>query len=198
VAATQSASRAGATGAAELAWLDGVLAAARNDRGGLAAATGAVQRSGDPASAALSRSLDAFEAALTGDIRRAGEAMASLEWEQAAVSAPAFDGHPLVIAVDRLAAARWLAAAGDPEQALRLLRWVDGPFLLHSSALYSMMLVPLVDLERGRIEEARGRAEAAAVHYRRFLERYDQPAERQRPLVEEVRGRVARNAVAPS
>ena len=83
-----------------------------------------------------------------------------------------------------------LRAAGDAEQALRLLRWVDGPFLLHSSALYNMMLVPLVDLERGRIEEARGRAEAAAAHYRRFLERYDQAAERHRPLVAEVRGRV--------
>ena len=189
-AAAGSASRTGTTGAAELAWLDGVLAAARNDRGGLAAATGAVRRSGDPASAALDRSLGAFETALAGDVRQAGKAMASVEWEQAAVSAPAFASHPLVIGVDRLAAARWLAAAGDAEQALRLLRWVDGPFLLHSSTSYSAMLAPLVDLERGRIEEARGRADAAAGHYRRFLERYDRPSERHRALVEEISGRV--------
>ena len=40
--------RAGPTGAAELAWLDGVLAVGRNDRGGLAAARGAVDVRGIP------------------------------------------------------------------------------------------------------------------------------------------------------
>ena len=188
-AATAAAARGGATGAAELGWLDGVLAFGRNDRGGLAAARGAVQRSGDPASPSLERSLGAFEAALAGDMRRAAQTMASLEWEQAAVSAPDFESHPLTLPTDRLAAARWLAATGDAEQALRMLRWVNAPFMLHSGALYSSMLLPLVDLERGRIEHRGGRPEVAREHYREFLRRYDRPVRGHLPLAEEARKR---------
>jgi TolB-like protein len=188
-AASSAASRAGAPGAAELGWLDGVLAVGRNDRGGLAAARGAVRRSGDPAAASLERSLGAFESALAGDTRQAGAAMASLEWEQAAISTPDFEHHPFTLPTDRLAAARWLASTGNAEQALRLLLWVDGPFALHPSGIYSSMLAPLVDLERARIEAARGRAEPASAYYRRFLKRYDLPSKRHLPLVEEARSR---------
>ena len=103
------------------------------------------------------------------------------------MAAPEFASHPLTLPTDRLAAARWLASTGNAEQALQLLRWVDGPFSLQSSGLYSSMLAPLVDLERARIEKARGRAEPAAVYYRRFLQRYDQPSSRHRSLVQEAR-----------
>jgi hypothetical protein len=138
---------------AEVAWLDGLAAAGRRDRRALAEARAALRRIGDPSVNALDRSLAAFDAALAGATGAAGAAMAGLEWQEAALSAPSFRRHPYTIAVDRLAAARWLAASGDAESGLQLLTWVDGPYFIHPSTVYSVMLTPLVDLERGRIEE---------------------------------------------
>jgi TolB-like protein len=194
-AGAAQAARGGATGRAELAWLDGVLAAGRRDRGALAEARAALGRSDDPGRRALDRSLGAFDAALRGATREAGETMATLEWEEAASLAPDFASHPLVIPLDRLAAARWLASAGDAEQALRLLRWVDGPFLLHPSTVYGLMFAGLADLERGRAEGRLGHAELAGSYYQRFLRRYDRPVQRHLPLVEEARARLRERAV---
>ena len=178
------------TGRADLAWLDGVLAAGRRDRAGLAQARSALRNSGDPASGALDRSLGSFDEALRGDTREAGKRMAALEWEEAAVSAPHFASHPLVIPLDRAAAAGWLVESGDAEQALRLLQWVDGPFFIHASTMYGIMLEGLADLERGRIEERLGHAELAVGYYRRFVARYDRPGSRHVALVEEARSRI--------
>ncbi|MGH7514479.1 MAG: hypothetical protein ACREOQ_16325, partial [Gemmatimonadales bacterium] len=180
----------GAAGRAELAWLDGVVAAARRDRRALAEARDGLRRSGDPASAALDRSLGAMETAVRGDTREAGSAMASLEWEQAALGDRDFASHPLAVPLDRLAAARWLAASGDAEQALRLLRWGDAPFYIHPSTLYSLMLAALVDLDRGRIEDRLGHADLAAGHYRAFLRRYDRPVPRHAALVKQAKARI--------
>ena len=91
-----------------------------------------------------------------------------------------------------MAAGRWLAASGDSERALRLLTWVDGPYFIHPSTVYSLMLTPLVDLERGRIEEQSGRAGSARNYYREFLRRYDRPVIGHRRLVEEARNAVVR------
>ena len=143
---------------------------------------------------ALDRSLAAFDAGLAGATGAAGTAMAGLEWQQAALSAPNFTRHPYTIAVDRLAAARWLAASGDADQALRLLTFVDGPYSIHPSTVYSVMLTGLVDLERGRIEEQRGRAGSARNYYREFLRRYDRPVIAHRRLVEEARTAMVRLA----
>ncbi len=151
-------SAGGASARAELAWIDGVLAAARRDRAALSRARADLGRSGDPASRALDRSLGALDDALRGDTAQAGSALAALEWEEAAVLAPDFVDHPLAIQLDRIAGARWLAAAGDAEQALRLLRWVEGSFLLHPSSSYSPAFSGVVDLERGRIKDRRGAA----------------------------------------
>jgi len=188
-AAAQSA-RAGGTGRAELAWLDGVLAAGRHDRDGLAEARAALRRSGDPGWGALDRSLGAFDAALRGATREAGEAMAALEWEEAGLAAPDFASHPLVIPINRLAAARWLASTGDPAQALRLLRWVEGAYFLHPSTIYGLMFAGLADLERGRTEERLGHAELARSYYQSFLRRYDRPVQRHLPLVKEAKTRL--------
>ena len=141
---------------------------------------------------ALGRSLAALDTALAGATGAAGTAMADLEWQQAAISAPAFTHHPYTIAVDRLAAARWLAASGDADQALRLLTWMDGPYFIHPSAVYSLMLTGMVDLERGRIEEQRGRADSARSYYREFLRLYDRPVIGHRRLVEEAKTAVVR------
>ena len=138
------------SGRAEMAWIDGVLAAARRDRRGLAQARAALRQSGDSAGA-LERSLGAFDAELRGGTREAGEAMAALEWEQAVIAAPDFVDHPLTIPLDRLAAARWLSATGKDDEALRLLRWVDGRFAIHPATVYGIMLAALVDRERRSI-----------------------------------------------
>jgi hypothetical protein len=177
---------------AEVAWLDGLAAAGRRDRRSLADARAALRGTGDPSVNALDRSLASFDAALSGATGAAGTAMASLEWQEAALSAPDFTRHPYTIAVDRLTAARWLAASGDADQALRLLTWMDGPFFIHPSTVYSVMLTGLVDLERGRIEEQRGRVGAARNYYREFLRLYDRPVTNHRRLVEEAKTAVVR------
>jgi hypothetical protein len=139
------------SGRAEVAWVDGVLAAARRDDRQLAQARAALRQSGDSAAGALGRSLGALETELRGGTREAGEAMARLEWEQAAMAGPDFVHHPVTPALDRLAAARWLSATGRGDEALRLLRWVDGRFAVHPATVYGIMLVDLVERERRRI-----------------------------------------------
>jgi len=180
------------TDRAEVVWLDGLAAAGRRDRRALAEARAALGPSGDSSADALDRSLAAFEDALTGNPTAAGRSMADLESQEAALSAPDFTRHPYTIAVDRLAAGRWLAASGDSERALRLLTWLDGPYFIHPSTVYSLMLTPLVDLERGRIEEKQGRRGPALNHYREFLRRYDRPVIGHRGLVEEAKTAVGR------
>jgi TolB-like protein/tetratricopeptide (TPR) repeat protein len=196
--AAADAARNGRTGRGELAWLDGVLAAGQRDRRGLAAARAALGRSGDPGSAALDRSLGAFDASLRGAAAEAGRTMAALEWEEAALADPDFASHPLVIPLDRLAAARWLAGAGDAEEALRLLRWADGAFYLHPSTVYGLMFAGLADLERGRIEEGLGHTDLAAGYYRRFLQRYDRPVSRHAALVKEAHTRASQRTALES
>ena len=109
---------------------------------------------------------------------------------KAPLAAPDYDGHPLALALDRLAAARWLLASGNPEEAVRLLRWVDGAFFLSPTTTYSLMFTGLADLERGRVEEKLGHAALAARYYRRFLRRYDRPMQRHAPLVKEAKERI--------
>ena len=113
--------------------------------------------------------------------------MAGLEWEQAARWAPDLNTHPWAIAVHRLAAARWLASSGDPEQAVRLLLWVDAPQLLHEGTVYGIMLSGPTYLERARVERRMGRSAQAAEDYREFLRRVDRPTPRYRPHLDEAR-----------
>lgn len=179
---------------AEVAWLDGVVAYAQGDRHGVEQARAALRGWEGNRSMSLGRSLAAFDEALGGSTRSAGTAMARLEWEEAAVLAPGFAQHPWAIAVDRLAGARWLAATGDPDQAARLLIWVEGPFLLHPSLPAGLSLTALTDLERARIEELRGHPDQAQRFYREFLRRYDQADAGHRHLVVEATAAVARLA----
>jgi tetratricopeptide (TPR) repeat protein len=179
-------------GRAEVAWLDGLAAAGRRDRGALTRARAALRASGDSSANALDRSLGSFEAALTGNPGAAGRSMADLESQEAALSAPDFRRHPYTIGADRLAAGRWLAASGDFQGALQMLTWVDGPYFLHPSTAYSLMLKPLVDLERGRIEEQNGRAGSARNYYREFLRRYDRPTASHRELLKEAKTALVR------
>ncbi len=180
-----------ATDRAEVAWLDGVTALSRGDRRALTEARAALRASGDPGARALDRSLAAFEEGLASRLEAAGAALARLEWEEAATLGADFRRHPFTIGVDRILAARWLAPT-DPDQALRLLSWVDGPFLLHPSTTYNIMLTGMADLERARIEERRGRVDAAREYYRAFLRRYDRPVPAHQALVDEAKAALRR------
>jgi hypothetical protein len=183
---------------AELAWLDGVLAAASQDTNGLAAARVRLRGTGAKWATILDRSLGAFELALRGDPRGAATAMAALEWELAEGS-PWFafsprTPHVLLRGVDRMAAAEWLMAKGDSTQAVRLLQWhrtmppLDDKF----------PLAPLAYLLQARIEDGQGDTAAARHDYQQFLVRYDLPAPPHRHLVSEARAAVARLSGAQS
>ena len=178
---------------AEAAWLDGILAAVKRDRRALESARRAAHASalvaGD-SSGVLERSLAGFDLYLRGATRQAGQALASLEWEEAEHYAPHRFPHRALLPVNRIAAAQWLFASGDTTQAARLLTWVDGEFGF--GALTAIALRPLVELERARIEEAQGHTEQALAHYRQFLLRFDAPMPSQRPLLTEAREAVAR------
>jgi serine/threonine-protein kinase len=179
--AARSATGLNASARPEVAWLDGVLAAHRGDRPALAAARAALRQAG-PDAALLDRSLAAFELALGGEMRRAGQALAALEWKLA--ERPIF-GSPretCLMAFDRLAASRWLLAAGDTAQAARLLTWHEA----YDASSIATVLAPLVYLERARIGDARGQLELARAHYEQFLQRYDMPTARHQHLVREA------------
>ncbi|HTG84491.1 MAG TPA: hypothetical protein VL853_06765, partial [Gemmatimonadales bacterium] len=176
---------------AELAWLDGIAAATAKDRPALAAARAALGKSEDRAAKALDRSLAAFDQALAGKTSNAGAALAALEWEEAAAWDPDFAEHPFTIAVDRIAAARWLADARDLDQASRLLTLGDGAYFIHPSAVFSTMVSGLIARERAGIEERLGHAGAARAFYQEFLLRYDRPTPSHRGIVEEAKAKVA-------
>jgi tetratricopeptide (TPR) repeat protein/TolB-like protein len=176
---------------AELEWLDGIVGFTRRDRAAVGQARSALRGMGTRESLALDRSIAAFERALSGDSVGAGRDLAALEWEQSRSNASGFAAHPQTIAVDRIAAARWLAAEGDADQAARLLAFADGAYLLHPSRLINASLYGLVARQRGMVEEQRGQAEPAREYYRQFLRWYDRPTPLHLGMVEEVKGRAS-------
>ena len=177
---------------AELAWLDGVLAATARDTAGVAAARARLGRTGAKWSSILDRSLGALETALRGDRRAAATAMAALEWEVADGS-PWFAFNPktphvLLQGIDRMAAAQWLLAEGDNAQAVRLLGWHRGFPPLDDK----IPLAPLAYLLQAGIEQGQGDTTAARKSYEQFLARFDMPGPAQRHLVVEARAALAR------
>jgi TolB-like protein/tetratricopeptide (TPR) repeat protein len=176
----------------EVAWLDGMLAIVRRDRLALGAARSEVHaaalEAGD-SSGFFDRSLAGFDLYLAGSRRQAARALAALEWEQAEEYSPRRFAVPPAMPINRLAAAEWLLAAGDTAQAVRLLNWVDTDQI---SGFTWAALKGLVELERGRIEDAQGHNDQALAHYRQFLVRYDAPMPSQRALVAEAREAVVR------
>jgi hypothetical protein len=172
-----------------LALVDGILAVARRDRGALAEARRAVQASGDSMMRALDPALAAFDRFLGGDTREAGKALAALEWRQADENYPN-NFSRILMPVSRLAASQWLLASGDTVNSARLLTWVEADYW--QGAAGKVMLKGLVELQRARIEDARGHPALAQAHYRQFLTRYDMPMPAHRHLVEEATAALAR------
>jgi DNA-binding SARP family transcriptional activator/TolB-like protein len=205
---------------AELAWLDGVLAAARGDLDALMAARLRLRTAGstadvpaaeravplalpppspDPDVASVQRilgaSLTAFELAARGDPARAGEALAELERQRAEFGwskAPA-QWHPYLTGLNRLAAARWLRASGQPGPAGQLLTWTEAVEVpAHLAEEAGTLLAATAYYERALAAEALGRSDEARRHFNRFLRRYDAPTPTQPQLVDRARRYLAR------
>jgi hypothetical protein len=171
-------------GAAVTQWVDGLRAIARGDKVGLASAR--VTLGADSAGMAYGRSLASFALALDGHVREAGQSLAALEWHRAEHQ----QVDPPLLFVNRLAASRWLAAAGDLDQAARLLTWVDALIEpIYEGAPLSLTLTYLL---RAEIENARGRVDPAKQYYARFLEVYDTPGPRQSKLIAHAKASLAK------
>jgi hypothetical protein len=180
-------------GKGKLAWLDGLLAFARRDRKALAAARRSAGGSGYYQAPSVDRSLAAFERALLGEWKRAGHELAALELT-CIDQIKSCNGLTPHIAVERLAAAQWLAEAGEVEEARRLLRWHDAEATYMPPSLWTLVfaLGGPTYLARARLEELQGDAGRAREYYLQFLRRYDQPMPSQQHLLEEARVAVAR------
>jgi serine/threonine protein kinase/TolB-like protein len=183
---------------AELAWLDGLVAAALRDATGLAAARSALGRASEPTAGSLDRSLAALELAARGDVQGAARMLAELERERADDFRSyrlLSDAHPYLTAVNRLTASRWLLELGDTTTAAGLLVLHEGvPFPLPLTGHANYIMAGPAYLERARIEEAAGRDELARSYYWQYLRRYDRPVPAHRPLVDEARAAMARLA----
>lgn len=196
---------------AELAWLDGVRAAAYGTVDSIAAARHRLRElaGGEMAwteplilprvdtrpdirsvSRMFDASLRAFELAARGDTVAAATAMAELERQRAehGWAKAAAQWHPYLTGIDRLGAARWLRATGRADRAETLLAWheaVEVPGWLAGEA--NALLDAVAYFERGRIAEALLRNELAHRHYTAFLRRYDMPVSAHAHLVEHAR-----------
>jgi len=104
------------------------------------------------------------------------------------------DQHPFLTGINRLALSRWLLSAGDTSGAARVLTWHEAVLVapVEQTNLANGLLASPAYLERARIEEARGRRDAAAAYYRQFLRRYDMPVAAHRHLVSQARAAVTR------
>ncbi len=182
----------GAALRAELAWLDGILASAERDRSAIAAARTRLAQTDTLPTPVLDRSLAALDLELAGSRDEAARQLATLNWEDPDVLAPAYAAHPYVIAICRLAAARWLLATGDTAGASKALMWFDALWALDGYRQARRVLAGLALLERARLDERRQRSASARQAYARFLNRYDSPVAQHQHLVDEARAAAAR------
>jgi serine/threonine-protein kinase len=172
--------------AAELAWLDGILAVARRDPSALGRARDGLRAAHGAAIHDLDRSLAAFDAHLRGDDGRAGRELAALERERAQLLRDN-DLHPFLAGIDRLAASRWLAAAGDTAQAIPLLRWNETVLAPNYRwmTLSTVLRAPAL-FEEAKLRDGQQHADEARQAYRRFLDLYDGPMASQRHLTDQA------------
>jgi hypothetical protein len=181
---------------AERLWLDGLLAVAQDRPDALEDFHSRLVRHEAPHAPRLGRSLAAFRRALAGDTAAAGPELAELEEEASESGAIDWYGapHPWLTGVNRLAAARWLAIAGDTARALDLLGWDDAVlperYLLMGPA--GQILRPRASLLRGRLYAAHGDSVRAAFHYETVRRQYDRPAEAVAGAVAEAKSFEAR------
>jgi DNA-binding SARP family transcriptional activator len=165
-------------GRAELAWLDGVLAAAREELDQLREARRGVLHADPVTGPWLARSLAAFELALREEWLPAVDSMIAVERERADEFGfkSMANLHPFTIALDRLALGQWALQAGEPQRALPWLTWYESvQFPAYLAAHADATLAGPAALLRARITGQLGRQNEARTHAGAFLRLYDQP-----------------------
>lgn len=162
--------------AAELAWLDGMLAYARDDRAGIDRSLTLLRDSPATDAPVLRESLAAFAVDAAGDRERAARMLA--ERERATADEWLFvrlrSSVPLLIPLNRLLAGRWLRSLDRGAEAAALLTWTDalgGP----DDEAWNRALGVTALLERAQVTEAAGRLDEARELYARFVRLFDRP-----------------------
>ena len=139
-------------------------------------------------SGVFDQSLAAFDRFLAGDVRQAGQALAALEWRQADEYYPTTSvASSCPSAGSRLPSGCWRAATRPTPRAFYL-----GRSGRRTRGVGKALLKGLAELQRARIEDARGHPALAEAQYRQFLTRYDMPMPTNRHLVEEANAALAR------
>jgi tetratricopeptide (TPR) repeat protein/TolB-like protein len=176
-------------GKIRMAWLDGLLGFARGDRQAIQRAQRVAASGKYYQSDLVVRSLGAFDLALSGNHKGAARELVRLE--EYCIDHENCNSMLPHIAVQRLAAAQWLRESGDLEQAGRLLRWQDQPWVGRPWTVGDALSSPTF-LLRAEIEEARGHTRLAQEYYQQFLRRYDRPVASQAHLVDGAKLALAR------
>jgi TolB-like protein len=174
----------------ELAWVNGVAAAAAHDRAALLRARGALAAYRSPLAGVADSSLLARELDLEGHRREATTLLRALLEQR---YGPAIGALPYLGGMDRLLLSRWLGEAGGQQEATRLLRWHEALVRDVQTSHANALLAGYAYLERAKLEEATGQREASVADYHQFLRRYDLPSAVRRPVVEKARAVVARH-----
>jgi TolB-like protein len=168
----------------EVLWFDGIRAAARHDSQGMDTARArlheflAMSQLGDSMHWAPDESLAAFALAMAGRPAEAGRRLAALEWAIADTVPFRFTGWGPTrwsIGIHRLAAARWLSAAGDTAQAVRLLRWTDNWTIGRQIRSASDLFAPISSLERAELLAGQGNEAEALLDLQTWLRQFDDP-----------------------
>ncbi len=171
--------------AAEVPFLDGVLAASQQDSSGIQRALRELEGLETIAAERFRGALSAFQMALRGNTAEAGRQLATQEL-QGSLNA--------LRPIARLAAADWLMQAGSTREAERLLRWHEAVAANGEASAFDRTFEAVARLQRGRVAEAEGRLGDAAEFYSQFLQMYDMPTERHQHLREEAEAALARLA----
>ncbi len=162
--------------AAELAWLDGLLAFTDGDGRRVDEASLRIREADGALSTDLERSLRAFQLALDGDEVRAARLLRRLEEDRAGRaggSADADDDAAFLTPLDRIAAAHWFIRNGRSDDGIELLEPPERA--LPPGGIADIALRAFVHLERARAQAAMGAQGKARDEFREFLRRYDLP-----------------------
>jgi hypothetical protein len=175
---------------AELAWLDGLVGVTAGDSVRVWRAV--TQLLADTLTAG--RLVRGVRASLVGLWQaRTDLAAADVALQAVSDSAMVAGGFLLPVeAVNRMVIGRALRARGVPGDAERYLMWTDAGVNADRSAATSATLGTLTEYERGIALDEAGRRDAAILHLRRFVERYDMPPPAHEALVADARERLAR------
>ena len=176
--------RLSSIGAAELQWLDGLLALAGDDSARLVRAAQSIADTSQ-VGRALPRSLRA----LWRERRGAGaDSLMALEDEAMRTAATFSSALP----VHRLLIGRALVRANQPARAEHYLQWTDALVTSLRPVAVQAAFGALNSYQRGLAFEAAGDKRRAAIMYQRLLHTVDRPPPAYKPQLDDARSRLAK------